>query len=153
MPPPACRCLVDVALPAGVVCTGAAELPLADSERLQQLARRLRSFEEGKHTPSGEPRLLHELTVSRALPVDLLSAACLSWRMWPGHHGRSREGSATFSPGAIRQAKKLMSGECGLVPAQTSAGRERELFFVFSAQGNLVHTTALDIKQVRRSVQ
>jgi hypothetical protein len=64
VPPPACRCPLHVALLAGAVCTGAAEQPPAGSEQFQQLARRLRSFEEGKHTPSGEPRLLHELTDS-----------------------------------------------------------------------------------------
>ena len=42
--------------------TGAAERPAGDPQALLALARRIRTFPEGKHTPSPLPRLLHELT-------------------------------------------------------------------------------------------
>ena len=42
--------------------TGAPARPLAGLEQLQELARRIKTCKEGTHAPSGEPRLLYELT-------------------------------------------------------------------------------------------
>ena len=52
----------ELTIGARLDCTDPAERPAGEAKALQKLAQRIRSFPEGKFTPSPPPRLLHELT-------------------------------------------------------------------------------------------